>query len=377
MKKLNYIGLFLITAMLWYGCTELYEPQTESQLDALVVEGLVTNEAGPFTVKLSRAVAYNSTTLRKPVAGATLLIKDNKGQSFSLKEKDSGSYQTPENFLAVIGNFYSLHIKTREGDTFESNPQELLPVQKYDSIHGFLSQKTSLDASNSTRVVDGINLLADLPAAVDQASMPYSRFKSSIMLQYNYYWPFTENDDWVTYLFAWNTYNIYDIENLTGTKYNTTGALKNHVLGFIPINSFDYGIGILSISYYYLTINQYTLNLESYRYYEAMNKQLTSNARIFDPITSQIYGNVKCINNPRKQVFGMFEVSSVHKSAYLTTFNTVSKFVKFTGVPYLNISANGKAKMKIINPSKDFGTKGPPPPIPESEDVTPSWWHHK
>jgi hypothetical protein len=355
----------------------LYEPQTDSQLDALVVEGLVTNDAGPFTVKLSRAVAYNSTTLRKPVAGATLLIKDNKGQSFSLKEKDSGSYQTPENFLAVIGNSYLLHIKTREGDTFESNPQELLPVQNYDSIHGFLSQKTSLDASNSTRLVDGINLLADLPAAVDQASIPYSRFKSSIMLQYNYYWPFTENDDWVTYLFAWNTYNIYDIENLTGTKYNTTGALKNHVLGFIPINSFDYGIGILSISYYYLTINQYTLNLESYRYYEAMNKQLTSNARIFDPITSQIYGNIKCINNPLKKVFGMFEVSSVHKSAYLTTFNTVSKFVKFTRVPYLNISANGKAKMKILNASKDYGPKGPPPPIPESEDVTPSWWHHK
>jgi len=99
--------------------------------------------------------------------------------------------------------------------------------------------------------------------------------------------------------------------------------------------------------FYYLRIEQYTLNRDSYNFYKNANSQLAANGKIFDPVTAQLYGNLKCINNSSKIVLGLFEVSSVTKSAALVIQGPYSKIVLVNTVPYVDIPTIGTTHYKV------------------------------
>ena len=65
----------------------------------------------------------------------------------------------------------------------------------------------------------------------------------------------------------------------------------------------------------------YALNQTSSVYYQELNKQLSFEGKLFDPIAVQLQGNVKCISNPDKLALGLFEVSSCTTRSYWFIFN--------------------------------------------------------
>ena len=85
-----------------------------------------------------------------------------------------------------------------------------------------------------------------------------------------------------------------------------------------------------------------------------MNKQLSSEDALFDPIAQQIEGNIKCVNNTEIQVTGLFEVASHKIALFLVNPNsensppTLKKVQNFLGLP---TESSGK-----------------------TEGIPPSWW---
>jgi hypothetical protein len=70
-----------------------------------------------------------------------------------------------------------------------------------------------------------------------------------------------------------------------------------------------------------LNTKVYALNQESAVYYRELNQQLSYEGKLFDPMTVQLQGNIKCINNPDKPALGLFEVSSCVVKSWWLYFN--------------------------------------------------------
>jgi len=110
MSYLKNICLVVLLIVTINSCTEIYNPNISSDTKALIVEGMITNEAGPYTIKLSIAEIFSADSIvgSKTVSKAKLTITDNKNQTFKLTESIPGSYVTPINFTAKVGNSYKL-----------------------------------------------------------------------------------------------------------------------------------------------------------------------------------------------------------------------------------------------------------------------------
>jgi hypothetical protein len=378
MKQLKYIAISLFTVLIFIRCTEIYNPTIDPTSQALVVQGLITDGSGPFSVKLATALIYSSDPNARSfyVFGAKLNIVDNEKNTFNFTEGDYGVYTLPTSFRAKIGNSYKLHIETTDGNIYESDYQRLMPPQTYDSIRSPLTENTFVNNMNDLAPVKGVNILVQLFKSVtDVDSLPLCRFDANMTIQNAYPVYIRDTIKWHWVINDWKTFPLNINENITDNNHLTSNPyLPNYLICFAPIESTTYGMGTNAVNaldtFQYLRISQYTLNESSYRFYKDVNKQLNTTFNIFDPIISQLNGNLKCINNPSKIVLGLFEVSSVSRSAFLVTKDLyiINKF-NLTQVSYVDIPAYGQIKYKIedIPEKRSFH---------EYDYNLPAWWYH-
>src|SRR5947208_3154005 len=103
-KPTLFYAFACVLCWLAYACVTEYQPETKTLSSSLVVEGSVTNQVGPYTVKLSRTADYTQGGINLLEAGATVIIADNTGQQETLTETSTGSYQTKASgLLGVAG----------------------------------------------------------------------------------------------------------------------------------------------------------------------------------------------------------------------------------------------------------------------------------
>ncbi|HEV3412794.1 MAG TPA: DUF4249 domain-containing protein [Puia sp.] len=87
--------LILITAALsLFSCKKIVTLKLNNVPQAIVIQGEVTNQPGPYYVTISRPVDFYADNNFPPVSGATVVITDNSGQTDSLIEVSPGVYGT-------------------------------------------------------------------------------------------------------------------------------------------------------------------------------------------------------------------------------------------------------------------------------------------
>jgi hypothetical protein len=321
------ILLALITVA---GCREIYEPAVDSQVGVIVVEGLITNLNEPSNVKLSIAKPYNSYYRDTLVTRAQVIIQEDNLSNYYLHESDSGYYVTrPSEFTARPGHTYTLQIITAKGERYKSSPQLMLPPPTIDSLHGEILEQEYIykDVYGKTvgKMEKGAQTFVDFRS---NTGLPVQyRFKSTLLVGYKYIDNSTKPFPTVVYL--WEKQNPDKTINITGAaSVINTEAISNYPVSFFPFNEYLYGMGPDEhIENWFLQVQQYSINDETYQYYKEMNKLLSSTGALFDPIASQISGNMTCTSNPGRLVLGFFEVSScVKKACYIKphiSYNTV------------------------------------------------------
>jgi len=343
MNHFKNICLIVLLMVTFIRCSEIYTPNIDATTEALIVEGIITDGVGPFSIKLSKSLLFTSDSLSNSsyVIGAKLTVKDNENNTFVLNDAGKGNYILPLSFKAKVGRSYKLHIETKDGNIYESNFEKLLPSQPYDSIRGFyITDK--YPGESKFIITNGADMRVDLFKSISNLdSIPSCRFNSNITVQYDYYIHNDTTVNYYWYVYGWRSVDLNLDENIIEGKSSKTGAfVQNHSLCFIPHGMSFYGCDIPPqgpiSSDYYLRVNQYTMNGDSYRFYKGANKQLAANSKIFDPIASQLCGNMKCINNTSKIVLGLFEVSSITQTAFLICL--LDNKVAMHKVPYLEIA---------------------------------------
>lgn len=99
---------------------EDFEPQ-------IVIEGIISDQAGPYQVKITKTGGFNQLNNFPPVTGAEVIINDNFGKSEMLKEIRAGLYET-QTLQGVPGRTYTLRViaEGKEYSASSTMPEPLL-----------------------------------------------------------------------------------------------------------------------------------------------------------------------------------------------------------------------------------------------------------
>jgi Domain of unknown function (DUF4249) len=363
------------------GCKEEYNPKISTMVNSIVVEGLLTNLRESYVVKISSASAYDSTLNKTGILGAKVSIKDDEGNVYLMHEEIylMEYYSDTNEFIAVPGKSYILHIEMPGGDVYESTAQKLTQAANIDSIYGNVTNKEYLYTNQlgqlTTKMAFGSETFLDLSYSSD--SVFQFRFENTLMKCYTYWYWYTPEMKLANMpfppanpcygpacpymMFGWKKFNLTPSINLTNTTHNLLSKfMKNSSICFFPFDNSFYPImitkdscgldifekrqcitlmGPSAVEGDLLETRIYSLNQVASVYYTQANAQLSSQGKLFDPIAVQLNGNIKCINNPNKLALGLFEVSSCTIKSYLMIFNYLGGYTTYkpindiSGVP--------------------------------------------
>lgn len=332
-----------LTIIICYGlmvsCYKPYTADIDSYEKILVVEGMITNEVATYKIRVSYATPFYNNNTRQDVNSANVFVMDDLGNNYPFSESLNGYYLSDSlQFTGHPGSTYTLYIETDDGEIYISDPQFLKPAYYPDTVYaGAEYQETFSRFNTSIVIIRGANIFIDMKSLKD--TLPHFRFTSSLVKEYFYR---EDSLGLLNFFYCWQTvFEIPEI-NITHNKFSSdSSAINKHAVYFISDGTsvlgmfYNHGPRQPDLSYKalstvwllpfdivhrILSLNQYSLNNETYLYYKSIYEQYISEGKLFDPITVQLNGNIHCTTNPAKKTFGFFEASSVSRSSYIIGF---------------------------------------------------------
>lgn len=107
MKKTFFI---ILSALALNSCEKEIDLDLADQSGTIVIEGNVTDAEGSYTVKITKSVGFSQPNQYPAVAGATVVLSDNTGQTETLQYMGHGEYKS-NTFMGVPGRTYTLKVQ--------------------------------------------------------------------------------------------------------------------------------------------------------------------------------------------------------------------------------------------------------------------------
>ena len=108
------------------SCQKVIQVDLNSVDPRLVIEANISDQPGPYIVKLSRTVNFDEDNIFPAVTAARIIISSNTGQPDTLSETSAGIYKT-HSLQGVPGTTYNLSVLAGE-NTYQSTGAMNLPV---------------------------------------------------------------------------------------------------------------------------------------------------------------------------------------------------------------------------------------------------------
>lgn len=108
----NYIGIIFI-ALLATGCEKKVDLKYKDNQSRIVIEGNITNEPGPYFVKITRSIRLPETGSYPTINNATVTISDDAGNSETLIPQENGIYRTTA-LIGTEGRTYTLTVNAED-----------------------------------------------------------------------------------------------------------------------------------------------------------------------------------------------------------------------------------------------------------------------
>lgn len=108
---------------------------------AIVVEGFITNEDGPYEIRVSKAYNIDSAAItRSPINVKKMTISDNLGNTEELEIFEKGVYHTRKDGIhGKVGRAYTLRVELHDGRVYETVPDSMFSTGMIDEItHEFV-----------------------------------------------------------------------------------------------------------------------------------------------------------------------------------------------------------------------------------------------
>ncbi|MCB2196683.1 MAG: DUF4249 domain-containing protein [Bacteroidetes bacterium] len=325
--KINvYIILLLIP---FIGCKEEFTIKNESYQQNLVINGTISNEDGPYTIKISKSAPVNEFT-EIPVQGCTVLIYEKSGTTENyeeLTEIEPGVYQTAVGGMqGKIGNSYSLSVITPEGQEYITDYQEIKEPVEIESIDYELLVK---DHEDYTYGLPGYQFYI----TSKEATTKDNYFLWQLTETYEYQNDYKVTDYFLGYgtvligdsvvfeeerndtLLQFFNEKVYTCWKTQPVNYIYTGKTDNLATPQIikqPLEFITTETKKLSIRYS-LLVKQLTISEQAFYYWQKLEEQSSNDNFLVASQPYSIIGNIRNANNEDDLVFGYFTVSSVYE----------------------------------------------------------------
>lgn len=164
LKRLN---IFLLSIVCLIGCDKEINLSLDNNTPMFVIEANITDQPGPYFVKLTKSVAVTEQNIFPGVTNASVTIADNLGEKDTLLYTKDGVYQTTK-LRGKYGNTYYLEVQV-DGqkftgqstmpqkvalDSLRINGFEFNGVVRYNIIPGYTDP---IELGNSYRFIQKIN----------------------------------------------------------------------------------------------------------------------------------------------------------------------------------------------------------------------------
>jgi len=304
-KILPAIAAFIIMAVAFAMCKQVYEPPVQAQnTRLLVVEGFINGGPGPTNFFLSRTGDLQDQSAR-PEYGAQVKVEGDDGSSFLFADSLNGKFSYPQLFLN--GNVkYRVHIKTSDGKEYASDYSPVRHTPPIDSItwqtedNGVRLYVNTHDPQNVTKYYQWkYDETWEIHSAY-YSSLEYVRDASSHITALVFRDPNFHKVDTTIYK-CWASLSS------TSIILGSSEKLSSDVI-YLPVQFVEPGSEKLSVLYS-INVKQYAMSQDAYLFMEKMKKNTEQVGTLFDPQPSQITGNIKCLSNPNEPVIGFVEVT--------------------------------------------------------------------
>jgi len=302
-----------------FACTEQFRLDTDLETSFLIVDGRITNEEGPYEVRLFRSKSSGEHYSLKPKTvaeeEAIISIYDNKGNSDIFKETSSGIYHNiSPDFRGIIGRSYWIEIQTSNGKKYESIPEVIPDEIIVEKIYG---KETKL-ILNDGKYIKGAELYIDAKSPSNQSNYMRWEYQESWEWHSTHSLPKTSNPSEICYPHKTsNNISIFD-----GSK-QSKKEFKHLSTRFINENE-------VKLNYQYLlNVSLYSISLENYQFWKNMQKSSQESGKLYDVIPANPKGNI-CSCEDDDLVTGYFEASSVNtKNQILSIEDFDIKFINY------------------------------------------------
>jgi hypothetical protein len=282
-------------ASLLGGCVDKYTPEAiSSPPNNLAVEGSI-NLTGVTTVRLTRTRGLTAGTVVPVEANASVAILDETGNRYPLAEQAAGTYVSGSLNLNP-SHQYQLRLRTSSGRDYTSD----------------------LVAANESPTIDDVSWSVE-PTGIQIAGSTHAAASATR------YYRWTYQETWEFYSAYQSSYeyvggkivprneninHCWHVEDSHAIILSNNSALSQNVtsrfpLTVLPTNSVRLG------NKYSINVQLRALTADEFAYWEKLRKNTESLGTLFDPLPSQLSGNVHCLSDPSELVLGYVGASGV------------------------------------------------------------------
>ncbi|MDZ7633423.1 MAG: DUF4249 domain-containing protein [Bacteroidales bacterium] len=244
-------------------------------------------------------------------------MRSNLGNIHFFSEISSGVYKSDSlTFRGETGKSYRLHITTREGKEYESDPAVMLQVPDIDSL--YFGKDRELDDDDG-QFHEGIRIYFDSEKPVDGKYLRWTYeewWKTHV--PFPPLWKFLDEftiirETEAGNVICWRT-NRSDEIITASSDADLSSSYEKKPLLFIASDKADR----LMIKYY-IKVRQFSITDGEYEFREQLKQIITAGGDIFDRQPFQIVSNIYNRDSPHEQVLGYFQVSAVSEASMYVT----------------------------------------------------------
>ena len=137
------IFLIIISLFLVISCEREIDLNLEDQSGNIVIEANVTDQAGPYTVRITKSVSFTQSNSYPGIENAQVTLSDDLGQTENLQHIGDGIYQA-SSFQGQSGRTYTLKVQTDGKEyTSQSKMPEAIQFQGLEQDSFMVAGETS------------------------------------------------------------------------------------------------------------------------------------------------------------------------------------------------------------------------------------------
>jgi len=304
----------LTVVFLVAGCVEPYAPKIDQHISSFLVINGSINSQGVTTIQLARTLSLGQAGAPPVEAKARVSIEEEGGRQYPLAEGVAGTY-TSTALALDPGKRVRLHLLTAT-------------QKEYASDFMTIKQTPAIDSVSWEVVSDGVQISVSTHDNTQQSR--YYRW------DYEETWQFTsayisgieyKNRKLVDRT-GEDIYHCWGTEKSSVIRIGNTTRLSQDVVANQPLTILPSNSAKLRYKYSIL-VRQYAQTLEEYNYWDALRKNTENIGTLFDPLPTQLTGNVHNLADKEEVVLGFVGAQSVAEKRIFIEYGQLPRTWRF------------------------------------------------